>query len=248
MNSPARLLAFLPAPLLCAVVLSANVTETVRETYPLAANGSVRVENVNGRVVIEAWDRNEVSLVAEKSAPDADDLQRMHVVVDAKPDVFAVKTEYDKQHLFSNNNRGEVSYHLKVPAGATLTNVSVVNSDIEVRGITTRVDLYTVNGKIEATGLAAGGRFDTVNGSITVSFDHLAADVSLNTVNGSCRLRVPKDAGFDLRASSLNGSTSCELPVTLERSGHHQLRGVVGGGGPEVTMRSVNGSLAVKTL
>ena len=47
---------------------SAKVTEKFSQTYPLDANGSIRLENVNGSVEIIAWDKNEVALEAEKSA------------------------------------------------------------------------------------------------------------------------------------------------------------------------------------
>lgn len=238
------LCALVPATVL-SVTASAKVTAAVHEKYQLAANGTVHLENVNGTVVIEGWDKPEVALEAEKSAPDDDYLQLIHIDVDAKPDEISIKTRYEKKHSFFGDTRGEVTYHLKVPAGVTLKGINVVNSDVEVRGVTGWAELKTVNGRIDATGLTAGGHFDTVNGSIAVSFSHLTTSVSLSTVNGSCHVKVPKDAAFSLKASSVNGSTTCDLPVTLEKSGSHHLRGTVGGGGPEVSMSSVNGSLAI---
>jgi hypothetical protein len=50
----------------------ATVTEKFAQTYPLAADGIVRIDNVNGFVEVVGWDRNEVSLEAEKRAPDED--------------------------------------------------------------------------------------------------------------------------------------------------------------------------------
>ncbi|HVU15688.1 MAG TPA: DUF4097 family beta strand repeat-containing protein [Candidatus Didemnitutus sp.] len=247
MKSLLRSLCTLAPALAFAAICSAHVSEAVHEKYPLTANGTVHLENVNGTVVIEAWDKPEVALEAEKTAPDDDYLKLIHIVVDSKPDEISIKTEYEKKHTFFGDTRGEVTYHLKVPSGATLKGINVVNSDIEVRGVTAWVDLKTVNGKIDATGLTAGGHFDTVNGSISVSFSHVSSAISLNTVNGSCRVKVPKDSAFSLKASSVNGNTTCDLPVTLEKSGHHHLRGTVGGGGPEVSLSSVNGSLAISS-
>ncbi len=42
--------------------------EIVDQSYPLAAGGSVALENVNGDVSIEVWERNEVRVYAVKSA------------------------------------------------------------------------------------------------------------------------------------------------------------------------------------
>jgi hypothetical protein len=225
----------------------ATVTEMFKQTYPIAADGVVHLENINGSVEITAWDKPEVSLEAEKSAPDDDYLGRIHLVISATPSQLSVKTEYEKKWSLFGDTRGEVHYKLMVPAGVSLKKIDVVNSDIIVRGVTGAVELETVNGRVEAAGLAADGRFTTVNGSINVRYQRLdlAEKVSLKTVNGSCRLTVPKEAGFDLAASSVNGSIKCALPVTLDKSGHHHLRGRVGAGGPMVSLESVNGSLSV---
>jgi len=246
MKTAIRLVSIASVILALAPFARATVTETFKQTYPLAADGVVSVENVNGSVEITAWDRPEVALEAVKSAPDDEDLKRIHVVIEAAPSRLSIKTQYEKKHSFFGDSRGDVAYKLMIPAGASLKGVDVVNCDVIVRGVKGATDLHSVNGKIDATGLAAAGKLSTVNGSIVAQFDRVADKISLESVNGSCRLEVPKDAGFELRASSVNGSTSCSLPVTLEKSGHHNLRGTVGAGGPEVSLESVNGSLEVK--
>ena len=53
-------------------VLTQQSSEMLREefhqTYPLAADGRVSLENINGAVHVTAWDRNEVKVDAVKSA------------------------------------------------------------------------------------------------------------------------------------------------------------------------------------
>jgi hypothetical protein len=234
--------------LFVAGIARATVTETFKQTYPLTADGVVQLENVNGAVEITAWDKSEVALEAEKSAPDDEYLKRIHIVIEAASDRLSIKTQYEKKWSFSGNDRGEVHYKLKVPAGVSLKKIAVVNSDITVRGVTGAVELETVNGGISAAGLAGAGHFNTVNGSIAVEYTKLAASgkIVLDTVNGSCRISVPKTAAFEFVADSVNGGISCDLPITLEKSGRHHLRGTVGGGGPQISMDSVNGSLTVK--
>lgn len=238
--------------LACATLASASVTETFKQTYPLAADGTVSLDSVNGTVDIVAWDRNEVSLEAEKRSPDEDNLKRIHIDVDTTPGRIAIKTRYEKKHgflWFGGNVRGEVRYKLMVPAGISLDKIDVVNADITVEGVKGPVHLEAVNGSITARGLASAGRFDTVNGSIKADYDSFkfAGKVVLDTVNGSCHILVPKDAGFELSAESVNGRIHCDLPITLERSGNHHLRGTVGKGGPQLKLDSVNGSLTVNS-
>ena len=193
-----KLIALLTAILSIGSIARATVTETFKQTYPLAADGVVHLENINGTVEIKAWDKAEVRLEAEKSAPDDEYLKRIHIVIDATPNQLSIKTQYEKKHSFFGDTRGDVTYKLMVPAGASLKNIDLVNSDLIVRGVKGPTNLHTVNGRLEATGLASGGRFATVNGSIDVQFDNLATkdDITLETVNGSCEITVPKNSGF----------------------------------------------------
>jgi hypothetical protein len=241
----------LPAVLastLAAATLSANVTEKFSQTYPFHADGVISLSNVNGDVEIVAWDRNEVSLEAEKIASDAAGLARMQIVIEHSPSRLSVKTDYEKKWKFWGNYRAEVRYKLRVPAGVALRKIDVVNSGISVRGVTGFVELDAVNGRIEAEGLASGGRFDTVNGSIRVSFTKVSPSDSivLDTVNGSCELTIPAQAAFDLKADTVNGRISCDFPITLSEKSRTDLAGAVNGGGASIVLDSVNGALTVR--
>ncbi|MDQ5977207.1 MAG: hypothetical protein QG602_179 [Verrucomicrobiota bacterium] len=235
------------ALLLGATVASAKVTEKFAQTYPLDANGSIHLENVNGSVEVIAWDKNEVSLEAEKSARDQDGLSRMHLRIDSTNRRLTVKTELEKKWRFWDNMNAQVHYKLMVPAGVTVDKIDVVNSGITVTGVKGPVNLEAVNGGIEADGLSTDGRFRTVNGSIRVGYATLPASgsVSLKTVNGTCTLTLPKDAAFDLDSDTVNGRISCDFPITLQNSGKRELRGPVNGGGTRISLESVNGNLTV---
>ena len=244
----------LPLALLSGLVLSAalaraDVTETVNETYPFAADGIISLTNVNGDIEITAWDRPEVSLEAVKKARNDEVMKALIVHINLEGgNRLDIRTEYVKQSFWKNDGRS-VRYRLKVPAGVTLRKIDSVNSNITVEGVRGTVDLDTVNGKIRASGLAADGRFDTVNGSIVATFVSTAAAkrIVLDTVNGSCTLNLPADTGGRLKASSVNGSISCDIPVTIEKSGRHSLRGRIGSGEAEISLESVNGSLRIAT-
>lgn len=225
----------------------ATVSEKFSQTYPLKADGTVSLSNVNGAVEIVAWDRAEVSVEAEKIASDADILKRMQIEVESSPEKLAIKTKHEKTWKLWGRNRAEIRYKLRVPAGASLKKIEVVNADLTVQGVKGYADLDSVNGSIKADGLAGGGRFDTVNGSIRVSFAALAKTdrITLDAVNGSCNVTLPADAAFDLKADSVNGGISCDFPITLHKSGRHHLSGSVNGGGAQIALDSVNGRLNV---
>lgn len=226
----------------------AKVTEKFAQTYALDANGSVQLENVNGSVEIVAWDKPEVSLQAEKSANTNEGLARIHLRIDSTARRLTVKTEYEKKWRFWETMNAQVHYKLMVPAGVSLDKISVVNAGIHVDGVQGSVELEAVNGNVEAENLRGNGQFETVNGSIRVSYAALPASgrVSLETVNGTCRLALPDNAAFDLETGTVNGRVTCDFPITLGSSDKRELRGSVNGGGARVTLESVNGSLTVE--
>jgi len=95
-------------------VRKGDETERFEQTYPLTANGRISLSNVNGSIVINAWDRAEVKLVAVKTADSKDRLGDVEIKVDSKPDYLAVETEYGdwKSHNggWHNNGRLQVDY------------------------------------------------------------------------------------------------------------------------------------------
>jgi hypothetical protein len=224
--------------------------EKFSKTYPLVATGTVQLSNINGSVDIVAWDKPEVLVEAEKRAPSDEDLQRLQIKVEATADHLVIKTEHERMSgWFSKNARGEVRYQLKVPAGVRLEKIGVVNSNITVTGVRGAVNLSTVNGRIRASGLGADAQLDTVNGSITAEFDTFKAGQILKakSVNGGCEFTLPKDAAAQVDTSTVNGSTRCAFPITLEKSSRRSLRGTIGGGGATLKVSTVNGSIAIKS-
>jgi hypothetical protein len=248
-NSRCRISALLLTALALTAAAHASVTEKFSQTYALNADGVISLSNVNGSVEIVAWDKNEVSVDAEKTASDDDALARVTIEVDSSADRLAIKTKHEKiGWKFWKGRTAEVRYKLRVPAGVSLQKIDVVNADVRVRGVQGYVDLDSVNGSIEAEGLSAGGRFDTVNGSIRATFAKLSPSdrIVLDTVNGTCTAILPTDAAFTLKADSVNGRISCDFPITVGKTGRRHLNGSVNGGGAEIVLDSVNGSLSVR--
>lgn len=233
-----------------------EVTESFSKTYAIAANGTVEISNLNGNVEVVAWDKNEVSLEAEKFSRDTDALKRIEIVVDSSSERLVIKTKHhkDEDHPWWSKERwsnyGGVRYKLKIPAALAAFRADVMNSNVTVDGIRSNVKINSMNGRITATGLTGDADLGTLNGAITASFSSVKSgqSIRLDTMNGSCRISVPRDLSATLRASSMNGSVSCELPLTLGKSGRHSLRGTIGQGGATINLHSMNGGLSVRTI
>lgn len=231
----------------------ADNTASIDETRPLGATGEVVVENVNGSVVVETWDKPEVHLEAVKSARSESDLKALEVKIDATEQRFTVKTVYldkDGSWLKKFTNTGEVRYKLTVPHTATLRKIETVSGSITLANIGGSVTAKTVNGDIDAHGLRDEAAFTNVNGSITATFDVILPrqDISAETVNGSIEIRIPDQAGARISASTVNGSITNDfgLPVSSEKWAGHELEGTIGDGAARIRLSTVNGGIKIR--
>ena len=244
------LLAFPFFPLL---TRAETVSATIDETHPLVATGEVVVDNVNGPIAIETWDKSEVRLVAVKEARNEADLKALAVRIDPTEARFSVKTEYldkDGSWLKKFTNTGTVRYTLTVPHTATLRRIETLNGDIRIANVHGRITAKSVNGHIVATGLRREVTVTTVNGHLTAEFDTFGEkqDAQLDADNGTITLRLPAEASADLDARTLNGSISNDfgLSATTENWVGQKLESRLGTGAGRIRLKTLNGSIEIR--
>lgn len=235
-------------------IVRLDETERFEQTYPLNPNGRVNVSNVNGSIIVEAWDRNEVKLVAVKIADTRERLAEVQIKIDARPDYLRVETDYDALRRSNQRNtdhgRLEVQYHLTVPRTAVLNQIETVNGSVTVSNMTNITKISAVNGQVKAVNLRGTANLETVNGNVEADFSTLqtGSQITLNTVNGRANLVIPSDANATIRADSLNGNIINDfgLPVRKGQYVGRDLYGRVGSGDVKIKMSSVNGELFVR--
>src|ERR1700674_3417133 len=229
-------------------VPSYAITKEVNQSYPLQPGGSFELQNVNGTIDVQGWDRNEVEIHAVKTAKQKEsDLERVAIDVEAKPDAISITTRYPQ-------NEGvevAVEYTIHVPHGAHIEHIGTVNGTLRIAGVETVEDLHTVNGNIEV--LEAGGSVHahTTNGNVHLELAHLPdkTGATAETTNGSLVLAVPSDLQADVEARCLNGNFFSELPITMESSQRpREMHGKLGHGGAPIHLRTVNGGIRVVIL
>src|SRR6202040_777638 len=77
-------------------------TEEFHQTYTLAADGRVELDNINGAVHISTWDQNEVKVDAVKSADNKDRLGEARIEVDSSASRLSIRTKYrDHDNTFN---------------------------------------------------------------------------------------------------------------------------------------------------
>jgi DUF4097 and DUF4098 domain-containing protein YvlB len=231
---------------LLSVAASADVSETIEKSFPLALDGSIDLSNVNGSVDILAWDKAELAMTAVKKAPNEDQLKEIDVVTDASDKHISIETRYPRK-LF-NNNKGSVAYTLHVPASCKVSKISCVNGGVSVKGVSGKIEIDTVNGSITQVGGSQSMRLHTVNGSIHASPSAPGKDASIgiDTVNGNVTLSLPEGTGAKIEAETINGHIRCGFPITLENSSKHRIEGTIGAGGAKIKVHTVNGNLTIE--
>lgn len=253
-----RFLTLLAASFVAVTLVRANddyaFKEPFAETHPLAADGQISLENVNGSIDIRTWDKNEIRIEGEKSAKTAEELKLIALTIDSTPGEVAIKAKLPKRSggwWGRDTIRAAVKFVVTVPATAHLRKIDTVNSAVTITGVRGTVTANTVNGGITAHGLGADTQLHTVNGTIHAEFATLGREqeISVGTVNGSTSVSLPKGAAFALHASTVNGSVSCDFPLKLEgKTRRSRLSGTVGEGGATLKASTVNGSIRVLEL
>jgi hypothetical protein len=218
--------------------------QVFEKTFPLQSGGSFFLENVNGSVQVDGWNRDEVEVRALKIAnDDVGDLSAVQIEIENAPGQIKVHTRYPR----GEGADAAVQYHVYVPSRILLSNIVTVNGSVVVRGVKGGGDLRSVNGDVEVLG--SSGRFSakTTNGNVRLEISELrdGAPMNVETVNGSVVLALPSRVGANLRVANFNGEFSSELPVTYARAATtaRAFRARLGAGGGEISVRTVNGTI-----
>jgi len=234
--------------------------EVRTEKYSAAGCSSIDVATVSGDVSTYPVDGD--SLIAEITITSLRPRTAREVRVVFTPGTRASLETRAPSGLLST---AEVSVSLGVPRGVAAgdlrsTNGDVLstdmnhagslgttNGDISMSGCTGTASLSTTNGDI----LVSGGqvvitRASTTNGDITLdAWTPPSGGASFGTVNGDVSVAFPESLDCVVDASTTNGTVQAS---GLQLSGDLGGKGgrlTLGDGGPEVELRTVNGSVSI---
>ena len=191
----------------------------------LAAGQTVQVDNVSGDIIaspgreFSAVVTVTVSAGTQRKAEEL--LAAARVLSEHDEDGWSLTTRWPGMH--SNGGRRSslcegcrvvARYELVLPPGVA-AELQTVNGDVRVRECDGELQLESVNGAIEARGVRRSLQAQTVNGKInaTVAAVPPGTAVNLESVNGTLTLILPRDAKFDLSASTMNGTIASTFPL-----------------------------------
>lgn len=255
-----RLSTFAAVVLALPVAAGAQSSNTWSWSGTVGADKWVRVASINGPVEVTPSPDGRVHVTAEKRARRGDPNRVRFEVVehDGNVTICALWTEESRctasgmtSHRSNRNesNDTEVHFKVQVPASANVA-PTTVNGSIKVDRAGREVKATTVNGGIEVATSGGPVNATTVNGSIRASVGSTTArKMSFTTVNGAVEVSVPRDLAADVKMTTVNGDITTDLPITIQgRWGPRNASGKIGGGGEELSLTTVNGSLKLRTL
>lgn len=228
----------------------ADVKDVVEKSFSVNDNSTFTLSNINGEVEITSWQQEKIKVVATIKADDQESRDRISVKMKQHGEQVDVSTHYEKAFNYKNNNSGQVSYQVWLPASTNLSDIELVNGSLTIDGVQGEVEAELVNGSVVAKGLSQNSEISSVNGSIKAyyqSLDNKLDDIEIETVNGSIKLYLPEEVNAALDIETMHGSISTDFGLQAKKNSFvgRSLRDNIGNGGAKINLESVNGSIKV---
>jgi hypothetical protein len=242
----------------------AQTSEDFRWSGVLPGGKAIEIKGINGNIDAQPSNGNQIEVIAHKKSRRSDVGAVQIKVVEHQGGVTICAQyptedggytpcepgEMPKQSGRSETRKNDVSvdFEVRVPEGVNL-NARTVNGEISAKSLMSNVIARTVNGGIEisTTGYADA---TTVNGGITAKLGsaNWTGLLHFTTVNGEIAIDVPANVSTDVEAQTLNGSIVSDFQLNLETTKSWKyLRGKIGTGGRELVLKTLNGSINLRT-
>ncbi|HEX9943886.1 MAG TPA: DUF4097 family beta strand repeat-containing protein, partial [Thermoanaerobaculia bacterium] len=215
-------------PLLAVLLLAGTAARAVElkerfdRTVPLKSGSKVELSNVNGNATIEAWDRDEVRIEAEKKVKsgNADEAQRVmkqiRIEVAQTAGGLRIETKMPRRGngfldwFYGREVSLAVTYRIHVPRRTPIL-AENVNGGLTLTGTRGKTRLVTTNGTITVNGVQGDLDLVTVNGGVNVA--KATGALRATTTNGSIEAELASlPEGSDLKFETVNGRVAIRLP------------------------------------
>lgn len=242
-----------------ASLIAGTHREKFQETYSFEKGSELILDNTNGSVFIESWDRSEVRVEAEKivkarSRRDAEEImERVKIEVEQGRNYLEIRTKYPKRRggfwdsVFGKGVSISVKYRILVPNEANM-DIATVNGKVGVTEVTGNIRVKTTNGSIEVYEAKGSVNAKTTNGGINVELLEFEEDedMTFRTTNGSIKVYFPEKLRADVEAKTTNGSVRTDFPIEIRGEvSKRRLKGKINGGGGKIVLHTTNGGIRI---
>ena len=260
-------------------------TESIVKTLKFADSGKpgeLIVDNLFGPITVEAYAGRDVELQAKRIVYARDEARAAKAEAEVRLDITekgnTVEAYVDGPFRENDNGeRGDVHMHrdpgyrvyyaftLKVPARTDLVLSTVVDGDIDVRGVEGAFDVRNVTGRVRLLDAAGSGKAQSVSNGVTVDFRrHPDGPCAFKSISGDVEVDFPGQPSADFRFKTMNGEVYSDFDVTrlpkkapareerpagpggtyrYRSDGFNTVR--AGNGGPEIQLETLTGDILI---
>lgn len=223
----------------------------------LRAGQTIEIKGINGSIEATRSDGRRVEVLAVKTS-ERGDVSSVKIEAVEHSGGVTICSVYPSSGSRQNacepgeggrmnvrNSDVKVKFIVRVPKGVRLV-ARTINGSVKAVDLESDLWAVTVNGSIDIT-TTGRARATTVNGSISarIGATELADDLAFETVNGSITVHVPSGLNAEIEASTVGGRLTTDFPLQLMR---RRMHGVLGSGGPKLSLATVNGSIQLKRV
>ncbi len=223
----------------------------VRLTY-----GSIHVKGYNGKeVIVSAVTRSKKKKEHTKNGMRKIDNNSME---------FSVEENNNTVYLKKRARGAVVDFEIKVPKNFSLKLSAMNRGDIFVENVNGEFEVSNTNGKIDMVNISGSVIADALNKNINIHFTKVTNNTTMafSSLNGDLNITFPKNLKATIKAKTDYGNVYTDFDMKVENnnltvnktksSGVYKvkvekwIRGLINGGGSEMTFKTLNGDIFIK--
>ncbi len=191
-----------------------TTSELFEKTFIAKDIDTLNVGETNGniQITLAAKDKDEISIIAEKTLAGGDSeeklrglLPKFHVTAALKDKSLVVESSWEGEKPKGVNS--SVHYRITVPARLKV-DLKTLNGDIKVEGVMGGVKVVSENGEVELKRTQGAHILSTASGAIRLTDVSSVAPLSLSTNNGE--INATNIKALEVTAKTVNGGIDIE--------------------------------------
>ena len=266
------ILTALSATVLSAIAARAGAQDDERLVVPLSdpsRPATLEVALFSGDIEVEAYDGNEIIIVADAPVRDADGEEKPRADglrrIQSSSVGLTVEEGDNKVSLRMDFSPKNVDLEVRVPRRTSVHANLVNGGDISITGVTGEHELQNVNGDVVAMDVSGSAVLNSTNGDVRATFAAVSGDrpMSFTSFNGDVDVALPSNLAADLLVTSQQGDVFTDFdfeetrdPTEVQRNqdagGRYRVRMqretryAIGGGGRDIQLRTFNGDIMIR--
>ena len=200
-------------------------------------------------MTVTGYDGTAITVTGTKQGPDKDT-----VTIEDRSTGNNVEIGVRYPH-HCNDCNASVQFQIQVPRSVSynFSGIHSISGDVNVTGITGRLEAATVSGTVHVTDVAGSVSAKSVSGDVDVQISRLEGtdDMTFSTVSGSVTARMPAGLDGQVEMSSFSGSIDTSFPIEIKEdrfTSGHRASGQIGSGSRRLRMSTMSGNLTLRQL